>query len=536
VTTTDAPAPPLGRDTLVAVGAMATAVFAIAVDFTAPTVALAEIEGDLDADLSTVQWVLSGYSLVLAVLIVVAGRLADLHGRRRLFMIGAGVFAAASVVAALAPGVEVLLAARAATAVGSAVMWPACLGLTFGALPAARRVMAGGLIIGIIGVGNALGPLIGGALTEAASWRWVFAVNVPLVLLAMALTWRFVHQPFERDPKARLDSAGVVALAVGLVSLLLALDVTADGDLLRPISLGLLAVSVVAILAFVAIERRSGEAALVPRDVMANRQFRATCLAGIFMSIPLFSVMLFLPQYFSKVQGYSAFEVGLALMPLLGSFALVSFVAAAKGERWDIWLLASIGAACQFVGILVLSFLDVDDDFFDSLGGMVVLGVGIGLFNSAATTSAVTSLDHSRASLGGAVLYMFQVAGGAVGLALTTAVFALVSHQSVNSDVERLGGSPTQQELRDLQGVLAGTDSAQEVQLELPADAAVVTDVASDAFEEGLQWAFRLDALLVLAGVAVTATMVGGLRREVRPAAFASDAWSETRLEGQPEV
>ena len=168
----------------------------------------------------------------------------------------------------------------------------------------------------------------------------------------------------------------------------------------------------------------------------------------------------------------------------------------------------------------MLSFLDVGDDFFDSLGGMVVLGVGIGLFNSAATTSAVTSLDHSRASLGGAVLYMFQVAGGAVGLALTTAVFALVSHQSVNSDVERLGGSPTQQELRDLQGVLAGTDSAQEVQLELPADAAIVTDVASDAFEEGLQWAFRLDALLVLAGVAVTATMVGGLRREVPPRRF----------------
>ena len=113
MTTTDAPAQPLGRDTILAVGAMATAVFAIAVDFTAPTVALAEIEGDLDADLSTVQWVLSGYSLVLAVLIVFAGRLADLHGRRRLFFIGAGVFAAASVVAALAPGVEVLLAARA---------------------------------------------------------------------------------------------------------------------------------------------------------------------------------------------------------------------------------------------------------------------------------------------------------------------------------------------------------------------------------------------------------------------------------------
>ena len=277
-----------------------------------------------------------------------------------------------------------------------------------------------------------------------------------------------MHQPFERDPKARLDPAGVALLAVGLVALLLALDFAADGDLLRPISLGLLAVSVVAMLAFVAVERRSGERALVPRDVMANRQFRRHVRgrdlhvdpAVLGDAVP--SAVLLQGAGLQRVRGgpRPTTAVGVVRPRLVRRCG--------QGRAVDIWLLASIGAACQFVGIFVLSFLDVDDDFFDSLGGMVVLGVGIGLFNSAATTSAVTSLDHSRASLGGAVLYMFQVAGGAVGLALTTAVFALVSHQSVNSDVERLGGSPTQQELRDLQGVLAGTDSAQEVQLELP--------------------------------------------------------------------
>jgi MFS family permease len=183
-----------------------------------------------------VQWVLNGYSLTLSVLIVVAGRLADMHGRRRLFFIGAGTFSVASLVGALAPGIAVLLAARVAMATGAAMLWPAVLGMTFQALPPARRA----LVIGVAGVGNAVGPLIGGALTQAASWRLLFALNIPLALLSIWLVRRYVHQPFERDPDARLDPGGVALLATGLVALLLALDLAADGDLLRPISLALL--------------------------------------------------------------------------------------------------------------------------------------------------------------------------------------------------------------------------------------------------------------------------------------------------------
>ncbi len=362
--TTDA-VEPIGPEARWALAATCVAVFAVAVDFTAPTVALTSIERELDSDLSTVQWVLNGYSLTLAVLIVLAGRLADMHGRRRQFFLGAGTFAVASLAAALAPWISVLLVARVVMATGAALMWPAVLGMTFQALPAGRRALAGGLVIGVAGVGNAVGPLIGGALTEGASWRLVFAVNIPLALLAIWLTKRYVHQPFERDPDARLDPGGVALLAVGLVALLLALDFAADGNLVRPISLALLVLFVLMVVAFVAVERRVGERALLPRDVMGDRTFRATCVAGIFMSIPLFSVMLFLPQYFSKVQGYGAFEAGVALLPLMVSFALTSFVAAANIDRVDRWLLASIGAAAQCIGIFMLSFLDRSDTYVE---------------------------------------------------------------------------------------------------------------------------------------------------------------------------
>jgi hypothetical protein len=198
------------------------------------------------------------------------------------------------------------------------------------------------------------------------------------------------------------------------------------------------------------------------------------------------------------------------------SFALTSFVTAANADRVDPWSLASLGAAAQCVGIFMLSFLDASDSYASALGGMVVLGIGIGLFNSVATAASVTSLDESRASLGGAVLYMFQVAGGTVGLALTTAVFAMVSHQSVQSDVDRLGGAATEQQLRELQGVLAGTESSKAVQLALPSDAATELDVVTDAFDDGLQWAFRLDALLVVVGVGVTVRMARSQRQATR--------------------
>jgi len=145
------PAPRIGRDAIWALVATCLAVFAVAVDFTAPTVALTRIEADLDSDLSTVQWILNAYSLTLAVLIVIAGRLADLHGRRRLFFVGAGLFTVASLGAALAPGIGVLLTARVVMATGAALMWPAVLGMTFQALPAGRRALAGGLVIGVAG-------------------------------------------------------------------------------------------------------------------------------------------------------------------------------------------------------------------------------------------------------------------------------------------------------------------------------------------------------------------------------------------------
>ncbi|MCB0829761.1 MAG: MFS transporter, partial [Solirubrobacterales bacterium] len=177
------------RSTYLAMVAMALGVFIIANDITAMNVALPSIEKDFGTSVTTVQWVVNAYALVFGVLIVTGGRLADLFGRREAFFVGAGIFLVASVAGATAQTESWLIAARAVQGIGGALIWPAVLGMTFALLPEEKAGLAGGLILGVAGIGNALGPMIGGALTEFASWRWILFLNVPICLAAIVAVY-----------------------------------------------------------------------------------------------------------------------------------------------------------------------------------------------------------------------------------------------------------------------------------------------------------------------------------------------------------
>jgi EmrB/QacA subfamily drug resistance transporter len=407
----------------------------------------------------------------------------------------------------------VLLAARALMGVGGAIMWPAVLGMTFALLPARKAGLAGGLVLGVAGLGNAFGPLLGGFLTEELSWRWVFVINLPVAAGAVFVTWRQIHQPFERDANARVDALGVATLTISLVALLLALDEVTELGWGDPPIVALLAVFVVAMAAFVLVERRMGENALVPRDVMRNPEFTFACVAVLFTAATFFASLLYLPQFFQKLLGDSPLEAGIALAPLMATFALVSFVAGGLYERLGAKPILSTGVSLMFVGILLLSFVGVDAGYGETVPGMLILGTGFGLFISTITTAAVTSLAEARASLGGAILYMFQVAGGSVGLALTTTVFTRAADDRLATDVAAVGLRPGDEEVHDVQGILAGTDSAQQAIEQFPAQHERITELVRDAFVDGMTVAFRVDAALALVGVAVTVGFVGGRLR-----------------------
>src|SRR5919106_5412425 len=202
----------LDRTTTLAMVAMGLAVLIIANDFTALSVALPDMESDLHSDLTTVQWVINGYALVFGVLIVTGGRLADIYGRRNIFFIGAASFAVFSLVGGLGPNIGWVLACRALMGVGGAMMWPAILGMTYAILPESKAGLAGGLILGAAGFGNAAGPLIGGALTEALSWRWILFLNLPIAVIACFVTWRLVPESRAEAKRERIDYVGITSI------------------------------------------------------------------------------------------------------------------------------------------------------------------------------------------------------------------------------------------------------------------------------------------------------------------------------------
>jgi EmrB/QacA subfamily drug resistance transporter len=403
---------------------MGIAVVVIANDFSAINVALPAVERDFDTNVNTIQWVVNGYALTFGVMIVTGGRLADMFGRRNAFFVGSAIFATMSALAGAAQSETWLIVSRTLMGIGGALMWPAILGMTYALLPEEKAGLAGGIIIGAAGLGNALGPLIGGILTDALSWRWIFFLNVPIAAFGVFVTYRLVKLTEPDSGEQRIDYAGIAVLSTGLVSLLVALDQIDDWGFGDPRVIGLLVLSAVLLLAFLPVERRAGGNALVPRAVMANESFRASCFAILFMSATFFAALLYLPQFMQEKLGFSPLEAGLGMLPFLAVFACVSFVAGPLYERLGAKPLVSIGALCIAIAPFVFSLVGSGSGYESLIAGMVVLGVGIGSFYPTATTAGVTSVDESQTSLAGGIIYMFQVAGGSIGLGLTTMVFS----------------------------------------------------------------------------------------------------------------
>jgi EmrB/QacA subfamily drug resistance transporter len=501
----------LDRGTVMALGALALAIFVIANDFTALSIALPSMEKDFDADVSTVQWVINGYALVFGVLIVTGGRLADMFGRRRIFFVGAAFFAVFSTLGGAAQSADWLIGARALMGIGGALMWPAILGMVYGILPESKQGLAGGLVIGVAGVGNAFGPILGGALTEA-SWRWIFFLNVPVTLLACAVTYWKVHDVGDEPGGQRVDYAGVAALSLSLVALLVALDQSSLWGWGDPRILGLLAACIVLFVVFLLVERRAGEHALVPPDVMRNREFMAASLSVLFMSATFFAILVYVPQFLVKVLGYGPLKSGLGFLPMMGVFAVGSFVAGALYNRLGAKPILIVGAACLTAAPFLLSTVGVDSGYLALVPGMVVMGFGVGLFYSTITTAGVGALDKARTSLAGGIVYMCQIAGGSVGLGLTTAIVTAVAadHVSASAAADRL----THNQEIAVNKVLAGTDTGADLLHQFPSMAGELMRLAKDALVAGMSTGYVVVGALAFLGFLVATFGVGTWRRK----------------------
>lgn len=410
----------LSSTTMLALVAMMIATFLVANDFTALTVAVDPIENDFDTSLNRAQWVINAYTVVFGVMIVTGGRLADMFGRKRAFLAGAAIFAGFSLLGSVAPNIELLIAARALMGVGGALMWPAVLGLLYSIMPEDKAGLAGGLLVGVSGLGNAMGPLIAGALTDAFSWRWVFVINVPITAVAMVVTARFVSESAtEEEP--RIDYKGIATLSAGVILILVALDQGVDVGFGDIAVVAMFVIGALLLAGFAFVELGADETALMPRDVVGNREFASVAVTVVLISVIYFGCLVYVPQYTQTVLGWSALEAGVGLLPIMLTFAVLSIVAGRLYNVLGARISVGLGASLLTVGIFWLA-ATIGSGYAVLVPGLIVVGIGVALFYSAVTTAAITTVDETKASLAGGIVYMCNLAGGSIGLGLNTAI------------------------------------------------------------------------------------------------------------------
>ena len=397
------------------------ATFMLLLDITVVNVALPDIERELHASFAELQWVVNAYALTLASLVLTAGSLADLLGRRRVFAIGLGLFTAASLGCGLAPSAVALDHLRGLQGVGGAVMFATALALIAQEFHGRERGTALGIWGATIGGAVALGPLVGGVLTEALGWEWIFFVNVPIGIAAIALTLTRLRET--RDPAATgVDWAGAVTFSASLFLLVFALIRANEDGWGSPRIVGCLAGAAVLLALFLLVERRS-ERPMLDLALFRKPTFAGASIVAFALSSSMFAMFLYLTLYIQNVLGYSPLEAGLVFLPITLTSFFVAPVAGRLSARLPVRALLAPGLFLVGTGLLLMSGLSVDSDWTGLLPGFLVAGAGIGLTNPPLASTAIGVVPPERSGMASGINNTFRQVGIATGIAALGAIF-----------------------------------------------------------------------------------------------------------------
>jgi EmrB/QacA subfamily drug resistance transporter len=402
--------------------AVSVGLFMIMLDNTIVNVALPSIERDLHMQLSELEWIVSGYALTFAALMLIGGKLADAYGRRLVFVTGIVVFTLASLACGLAPSGGALIGARVAQGVGAALMNPATLSIIAVTFPPRERGTAIGLWAGVSALALAIGPLVGGLLTEHAGWNWIFFINVPVGALGIAASFLLIDESRD-ETHERLDLPGLATSGIGLFALTYGLIEANNYGWGSARIVGSFVIAAVSLTVFVLLERHR-RAPMLDLTLFRNRTYVGANLAMLLVALAMFGVFFFVSLYMQNVLGYSAVQAGAAFLPMTLLIIVAAPAAGRASDRWGSRWLISGGMVLLALQLAYFSQLSSDTTFWQLLPALVLGGFGMSMTMTPSSAAAMRAVPIAKAGVGSAVLNACRQVGGSTGIALMGAIMA----------------------------------------------------------------------------------------------------------------
>jgi EmrB/QacA subfamily drug resistance transporter len=405
--------------------AVAVGLFMIMLDNTVVNVALPSIQKELGISISELEWVVNAYALTFGVLLLSGGKLADMLGRRAIFIAGLVIFTGASLWCGLAGGATSLIAARTVQGVGAALMNPATLSIITATFPPRQRGTAIGIWAGVSALALAIGPIVGGLLTEKINWSWIFFINIPVGVLGVIAARLFIDETKDTSAEQSLDLPGLLTSGIGLFALTFGLIETNSYSWTSTRVLALFAIAVIALTAFVLLELHQ-RLPMLDLTLFKNPTFAGANAAMLLVGLAMFGIFFYNSLLLQGVLGYGAIKTGATFLPMTVLIILVAPIAGRFSDRIGARWLMGAGMTLLAVALILFGTLDESSTFWNILPGLLLGGVGMAITMAPTTAAAMGSVPVAKAGVGSAVINSMRQVGGSLGIAIMGALVATV--------------------------------------------------------------------------------------------------------------
>jgi EmrB/QacA subfamily drug resistance transporter len=409
--------------------AVAVGLFMIMLDNTVVNVALPSIRRDLGISISELEWVVNAYALTFGVLLLSGGKLADMLGRRLIFIVGLVIFTGSSLFCGLAGSAGLLIGARVVQGVGAALMNPATLSIITATFPPRQRGTAIGIWAGVSALALAIGPLVGGLITEHINWSWVFYINIPVGIAGIFAARIFIDESRDESAEQRLDLPGLITSAFGLFALTYALIESNDRGWGSAYVLSLFVASAVSLVAFVLLEQRQ-RLPMLDLGLFRNLTFASANAVMFLIGLAMFGMFFFVSIFVQNVLGYSPTKAGATFLPMTMLIILVAPNAGRLSDKYGPRSMMVPGLVLVSLSLLLFSIQDETSSFWSLLPALIVGGFGMAMAMAPTTSAAMGSVPIDKAGVGSAVINSMRQVGGSVGIAVLGAIIATRFDQS----------------------------------------------------------------------------------------------------------